>query len=117
VMEELQYHPIAELLPALQGTELRKLASDIKANGLLEPIVLYEGMILDGRNRYQCCLTESVEPRFVLYEGQDPGGFVISMNILRRHLTTQEQTKLTKDLIKLAPLKSDRAIAKPASSA
>ena len=100
MMEELQYHPIAELLPALQGTELRKLASDIKANGLLEPIVLYEGMILDGRNRYQCCLTESVEPRFVLYEGQDPGGFVISMNIHRRHLNPEQRRNIIAKLLK-----------------
>jgi ParB-like chromosome segregation protein Spo0J len=44
-------------------TELRALANDIKANGQLEAIVLYDGKVLDGRNRLAACELAGVEPR------------------------------------------------------
>ena len=58
-------HPAAALLPMMSDAELEALAADIKANGLLEPIVVWvdnsaaakgsEGpfttYLLDGRNR------------------------------------------------------------------
>ena len=71
--KQLQFHPLANLFPLAEGTEFDALVADIKANGLNEPIVLYEEMILDGRNRYRACLAAGVEPEFDEYiEGDDP---------------------------------------------
>ncbi len=53
---DLQSHPIADAFPLIGGTEFDALVADIKANGVHEPIVLYEGKILDGRNRYRASL-------------------------------------------------------------
>jgi ParB-like chromosome segregation protein Spo0J len=48
-MSELAVHPVAALFPMLAGDELEELAADIKARGLLQPIVLdAEGRVLDG---------------------------------------------------------------------
>ena len=45
-------HPAAELFPAMSESELRELGENIKAHsGLLSPIIVYEGKLLDGRNR------------------------------------------------------------------
>jgi hypothetical protein len=33
--------------------------------------MLYEGKILDGRNRYNACIAAGVEPRYIDYEGHD----------------------------------------------
>ena len=85
--EQLSFHEYAQLFPMLPREELDALADDIKINGLLEAITLYDGEVLDGRNRYVACISASVEPRFEQYTGDDPLAFVISKNLHRRHLT------------------------------
>ncbi len=70
------------------------LADDIMENGLHQPIVMYQGQILDGRNRYQACLLSGLEPEFAQYEGDDPLNYVLSLNLHRRHLTTSQRASL-----------------------
>lgn len=88
VVAQIAFHEIANIFPLLQGEELASLVEDIQENGLIEPIWLYEDKILDGRNRYTACCEAGVEPTFRHYEGDDPIGFVISLNIKRRDLTS-----------------------------
>jgi len=52
---EPKTHPAAEMFPMMTDIELRELAADIQKNGLLEPVVLYHGVVLDGRNRLAAC--------------------------------------------------------------
>jgi hypothetical protein len=40
-------------------------ADDIRQNGLVEPVALLDGLVLDGRNRLRACEIAGVEPRFV----------------------------------------------------
>jgi hypothetical protein len=49
--------------------------------------MLYEDKILDGRNRYKACLEVGIERKFDQYEGDDPIGLAVSLNMERRHLT------------------------------
>jgi hypothetical protein len=51
----LRIHPLAETFPPMTGAEFDVLAADIRANGLINPITLFEGMVLDGRNRLRAC--------------------------------------------------------------
>jgi ParB-like chromosome segregation protein Spo0J len=108
---ELKFHPLADLIPPMTDEEYATLAADIKANGLHEPITLFEGMVLDGCHRYRACMEGQVEPKFETYTGDDPLGFVISKNIHRRHLTTEKKREVIAKLLKAQPEKSDRAIA------
>lgn len=82
-----EIHPIAEIFPRMSGEEFVALKQDIKERGLLEPICLYEGKVLDGRHRYYACQETGSTPEFREYEGDDPVGFVRSLNLNRRHLS------------------------------
>jgi ParB-like chromosome segregation protein Spo0J len=69
-MSELAVHPVAALFPMLADDELDELAASIKANGLLQPIVIdTEGAILDGRHRLKARQKADVKPRFETYKG------------------------------------------------
>lgn len=83
----LAFHPIANCFPLIEGNEFNELVADIAANGIREPIVLFEGMILDGRNRYRAAMAANIEPPFVDYDGDDPVGYSVSLNLRRRHLS------------------------------
>lgn len=98
----------------MEGAELAALVSDITANGLIEPITVLDGMILDGRNRYHACIAAQVEPAFTPFSGDDPAAYVVSANLHRRHLSQEQKRDLIANLVKAQPEKSDRQIAKAA---
>jgi len=99
-MKKLSFHPACLLFPKLGKEELRELAADIKANGLRNPIILYHGQVLDGRNRLAACKIAGVKPRFVQWDGQgSPLQWVISENLIRRHLTSSQRAVIALDLL------------------
>jgi hypothetical protein len=54
---------------------------------LLQPIVLdKDGTILDGRNRYAACQLAGIEPTFTTYDGDDPEGYALAVNLARRNM-------------------------------
>lgn len=91
---ELTLHPLCTLFPRLAGDEFAALVADIHAHGLRQPIVLHDGMVLDGGNRYRACLDAGVEPRFVPFEGVSAVAFVLSANLHRRHLSPGQQAAI-----------------------
>jgi ParB-like nuclease domain len=91
-MKKPKVHPVAELFPMMSDEELDDLAQDIKANGLLHPIVLDEsGMLIDGRNRFEACRRAGIEPDCEMLNGQDPVAFIMSSNDKRRHMAAGQR--------------------------
>jgi ParB-like chromosome segregation protein Spo0J len=84
-------NPICLVMPSADEDELQNLVDDIRAHGLLDPIVLFEKRILDGRNRAAACESAGVAPRYVEFAGtrEEALMFVVSHNLKRRHLTKQ----------------------------
>ena len=99
-MTQYDYHDAANLFPLMDGEEFDALVADIRAHGQLEPIVLYDNMILDGRNRYLACQQLGIEPKVCVYRGTlSPVEFVISRNLHRRHLTSSQRAVLALDVL------------------
>ncbi|MCH8095624.1 MAG: hypothetical protein IID53_00920 [Proteobacteria bacterium] len=88
-----EFHPAASIFPLMQGEAFDSLVADVGAHGLHEPIWLFDGKIIDGRNRYRACLEAGVEPRFRQYEGKEEWlvQFILSENLERRHLTSDQR--------------------------
>ena len=78
-------HPAANAFPMMDDERLGDLIDDIEANGQKVPIVVCDGMVLDGRNRYKACLALGVEPRVEEYDG-NPWDYVWSLNGARRDI-------------------------------
>lgn len=110
------FHPIADLFPMTEGEAFDALVADMGANGFRdsEKIVLHEGQILDGRNRYHALQVlvakgmmpgEVLDPQsseyFIDFDGTGffseeeirlgPLAFVIAKNLHRRHLTESQR--------------------------
>ncbi|SIQ98766.1 hypothetical protein [Aquipseudomonas alcaligenes] len=96
----LQYHELSTLFPLINGEDFALMAKDMEANGQREPIVLFEGKILDGRNRYRICRELEIEPITVQYEGDDPLGLVLSLNMHRRQLTVAQRAIVAAELVR-----------------
>jgi hypothetical protein len=102
----LEFHPLANVFPLMDGEDFGALVEDIKANGLREPITLHEGKILDGRNRFRACVAAGLgeamsanpERFFLVFDGQDPLTYVVSANLHRRNLTTQQRAAIAAEL-------------------
>ena len=94
---------LAELFPQIEGKEFEDLASSIKESGLLEAIWLNkDGEILDGRNRYNACLSVGVRPEFQTYEGDNPLQFVLDKNLKRRHLNESQRAAVADKMANMA---------------
>lgn len=108
----IEFHPLANIFPLIEGADFEDLVRDIAQHGLREPIVLLDGKILDGRNRYRACVAARVLPEsldnltvnqlkhikhFVPLGAPDPSwddlvSFVLSKNLRRRHLDESQRS-------------------------
>lgn len=114
-METYASHPLADTLPLLEGAEFDELVQSIKTHGQRDPITLYDGKILDGRNRYRACLAAGVEPIFEVLDpedGQPPSdemlaAYVYDRNVLRRQLTESQRALAAARLLSYGNLASN----------
>lgn len=92
VQDELEIHPAALIMPPMGEGEFEEFKEDLLGNGLIEPIILFQDKVLDGRNRYLACRELNIEIFAQNWEGgMDPVEYVVSKNIHRRQLTTGQR--------------------------
>jgi hypothetical protein len=99
----------------MSDPEFVALKADIEQHGLREPIVMYEGKVLDGRHRLKACFDLKLKLRERKFTGteDDARAFVLSMNLRRRHLNAEQKRELIATLLKTEPERSNNSIAKP----
>ena len=97
-MSSLTRHPLSALWGDVSTDEMKELVEDIKENGLLNPTiwVLNGSEVIDGWHRYiahnVASLTANLAPVETReYKGDDPAGFVISLNARRRQMTPSQR--------------------------
>jgi N6-adenosine-specific RNA methylase IME4 len=125
----LEFHPLANLFPLLEGEEFDALVGSMKEHGYRsgEEIVLYEGKILDGRNRYRAAcaadilaadLSAPAHDRYFVefpsdgfangtFGGEEsqagPLAYVIDKNLRRRHLNESQRAMVASRVATLRP--------------
>jgi len=96
-------HPAAELFPMMSETEFQAMKEDIRLHGQNDDVLIWNGQLLDGRNRLRACTELGIEPGWSeLPKTIDPVAWVLSHNLHRRHLTTSQRAMVAD---KLATLK------------
>jgi len=91
---DLEIHDLCKLFPPMPEDQFLSLLDSIRDHGLLTPITLYEGKILDGRHRHRACINLGIEPSFEEFEGEDALGYVIALNLSRRHLDESQRAMI-----------------------
>lgn len=117
-MTLLPFHPYADIFPILDGMARDEFVEDIRINGLRDPIVILDGRIIDGRNRYLALVDlakggemlgpgwdrragkplsiEDLAPDMKWFRSYrdddgDPLDFIISKNLKRRQLDDNQR--------------------------
>ena len=110
-------HPLAALMPMMDDDAFAQHKADIAKHGVRDAITLYQGMILDGRNRYKAAkelgLTLSAT-NFKEFTGTpaEAEAFVLSTNLHRRQMNNKQKQEFAQKMIAKYPNKSDRALSR-----
>jgi site-specific DNA-methyltransferase (adenine-specific) len=87
----------------MSDKEYHELLESMKKDGYHEnePIVLYEGAILDGRNRYKAAQELNILPMFTQFAGdkQAAYNFARSSNMARKHWSSDQWAMIATDLL------------------
>ena len=95
----LKIHPLAQCLPKMPDELFAAFKEDISGLGVLEPITLLDGLILDGRHRYKACLELGIECPTRVVSDVSPHDLVRSMNLYRRHLDKSQMAMVAAALL------------------
>jgi len=95
-VKEPKYHELSTVFVSFEDTqEFDWLIGSIKQYGLFEPILMWQGWIVDGRHRHKACLKADVKPTYEYLPDDMPFNVVrdrvVAANLMRRHLTTGQR--------------------------
>jgi len=89
-------HPLSAAWGDMSDDEFQELKDSLDNIGLQNPIVMYEGQVIDGWHRYIACEELGVPFKTVeLAPGVDPQYFVISTNSRRNQTKAQKAIALS----------------------
>jgi hypothetical protein len=90
-MPKYSFHKASAVFPMMSDDEFAGLKDDIRQHGQKQPIYLFNGEVIDGRNRLKACQELGIEPQFQRIDlgKMMPVDLVLSLNLHRRHLDKQ----------------------------
>ena len=100
----------AALIPAPDAEELKWLEESIKKEGCTDPLIVWNGTIIDGHNRYNICtrlgIPFSYQEKEDLSDRNEVKAWIIERQLSRRNLTKYQKSKLA---LKYEPLLKEQA--------
>ena len=119
-----EFHPLANIFPLIEDAELDALGEDIKNHGLREPVTMFEGKLLDGRNRWCACEAAGMKIPGNMIRQFDPAvdgeplDWILSKNLRRRHLNESQRAMVAANIANLPahrPATTDKSANLPTS--
>lgn len=91
----MKAHKYADMFPMMDDKDFNNLKEDIKDKGFdnQRPVILFNGEILDGRNRQRACDELKIKPIYHTFVGTEEEAlqYVVSNNLNRRHLNPSQK--------------------------
>ena len=98
----LPIHALATIFPPMSDAEFAALKADISEHGVHQPVAVWRGEIVDGRNRYLAAEELGIKaPLRYLDDDIDPVSYVLSSNMSRRNLDPSQRAIVMAALPKL----------------
>jgi hypothetical protein len=95
-------HPAAELLPMMSDEEFQIMCVDVAQKDFLRPVLIgRDKMLIDGRNRLQVEWALELDPSIEEVSLEDVLGYVLSENVVRRHLTVGQRAMIGEKIANL----------------
>lgn len=98
-----------DLLPPLPDDKFKQLEENVLANGIREPLVLWQGILVDGHNRYEIAKRHNLPFSTIDYQFGDRNDvllWIANNQFGRRDLTTYERSVLA---LKIKPVIAEKA--------
>jgi len=90
-----------KLIPALTAEEFKQLEENILKDGIRDPLVLWNGYLIDGHNRYQIAFKHGLEYKAIDKEFKDESEvkeWMINNQFGRRNLSNYQRSVLALEL-------------------
>ena len=105
VIGGMKVHPAASLFPLIEGEDFEDLVFSIKTLGVLQPIIVSNGVLIDGRNRLRAVTKLRQEGRTISLPTKelDPETpniceYIFDTNAHRRNLTPDQTAMISTDV-------------------
>lgn len=95
----------AEAFPPMRVEEFEALKASIARNGLQEPLLIWQGRVIDGRHRLKACQALNITPAVKVLDGsyEEAKSVAFAANVNRRHLRTGQSALLAAQLATRRP--------------
>jgi len=98
--EVKEHHPLSQLIT--ERADQDSLAFDIAQSGAHEPVVLYEGKVIEGRVRQRACADVGVQPQYkdwVLLADGDVVDWMVRKHVASHDLTDAQAAELIASIL------------------
>lgn len=98
-IQALKPHPALLKLPPLTVMEREAQVACIRTHGLLRPVLIRDGYVLDGWHLLQAALVEGVQPYFQILPNDHSTELPLDLNMARRGLTKSQRAMIGAEIV------------------